>query len=165
MPRPIHRWKSFWAGILILTFLSWAWWDSTHFWTTISHRHYYMSHVGSGICIADWAEESYSPSTLLFWEHRKLQPSQEPLTRVLFEAPETFRYQPGMIGYHRSIPWEPRGQSAGFQFGRVLSGAALGSRAIFLPHWLLILLFLIPWATFLLWRFHRIKRLKTTSES
>ena len=24
-PRPLHRWKSFWAGILVLVFLGWAW--------------------------------------------------------------------------------------------------------------------------------------------
>jgi len=24
-PRPLHRWKSFWLGILVLGFLGWAW--------------------------------------------------------------------------------------------------------------------------------------------
>lgn len=27
-PRPFYRWKTFWLGLLTLTFLSWAWWDS-----------------------------------------------------------------------------------------------------------------------------------------
>ncbi|HEY1122473.1 MAG TPA: hypothetical protein VGE67_12765 [Haloferula sp.] len=26
--RPIYRWKSFWLGLLVLAFLSWAWWNS-----------------------------------------------------------------------------------------------------------------------------------------
>jgi len=24
-PRPLHRWKSFWLGLLVLIFLGWAW--------------------------------------------------------------------------------------------------------------------------------------------
>jgi hypothetical protein len=24
-PRPLHKWKSFWLGILVLGFLGWAW--------------------------------------------------------------------------------------------------------------------------------------------
>jgi hypothetical protein len=30
-PRPIHRWKSFWLGILVIVFLGWAWARSIHF--------------------------------------------------------------------------------------------------------------------------------------
>jgi hypothetical protein len=26
-PRPPYRWKSFWLGLFVLGFLSWAWWD------------------------------------------------------------------------------------------------------------------------------------------
>jgi hypothetical protein len=28
-PRPLHRWKSFWFGLLVLAFLGWAWLMST----------------------------------------------------------------------------------------------------------------------------------------
>ncbi|MEK7951589.1 hypothetical protein [Luteolibacter soli] len=35
MPRPLHRWKSFWFGILTLAFLSWAWIDSTFHFTLL----------------------------------------------------------------------------------------------------------------------------------
>ncbi len=30
-PRPVHRWKSFWLGIIVLVFLGWAWERSIHF--------------------------------------------------------------------------------------------------------------------------------------
>jgi hypothetical protein len=30
IPRPIHKWKSFWLGILVLGFLGWAWARSMH---------------------------------------------------------------------------------------------------------------------------------------
>lgn len=30
-PRPVHRWKSFWLGILVIVFLGWAWARSIHF--------------------------------------------------------------------------------------------------------------------------------------
>jgi hypothetical protein len=26
-PRPPYRWKSFWLGLFVLAFMSWAWWD------------------------------------------------------------------------------------------------------------------------------------------
>ena len=32
--RPVYRWKTFWLGILILTYLGWAWHDSTDARTT-----------------------------------------------------------------------------------------------------------------------------------
>ncbi|MCW1922623.1 hypothetical protein OKA05_08660 [Luteolibacter arcticus] len=27
-PRPCYRWKTFWLGLFVASFLGWAWWDS-----------------------------------------------------------------------------------------------------------------------------------------
>ena len=35
-PRPIHRWKSLWLGILVLLYLGWAWRASTDTFTITS---------------------------------------------------------------------------------------------------------------------------------
>ncbi|MCW1924994.1 hypothetical protein OKA05_20695 [Luteolibacter arcticus] len=37
LPRPFHRWKSFWLGLFVLGFLSWAWWDSLGTDTRVTH--------------------------------------------------------------------------------------------------------------------------------
>lgn len=33
-PRPLYRWKSFWFGLLVSSFMGWAWLDSIRYVTT-----------------------------------------------------------------------------------------------------------------------------------
>ncbi|MCW1887866.1 hypothetical protein OKA04_24215 [Luteolibacter flavescens] len=52
-PRPIHRWQTFWWGILVLTFLFWAW-----------HRSY-RNHDEAGFTFADHAYDYLSTDATL----------------------------------------------------------------------------------------------------
>ena len=86
-PRPIHRSKTLWAGILVLTFLAWAWWDSTHWQTAIRFRQYSIKHVGSGICLAD---QKVTPA-MPFWGRYPVLQTNHPWARAHIDSPELFR--------------------------------------------------------------------------
>jgi hypothetical protein len=57
MPRRVHRWKSFWFGILILGFLGWAWIMSNQpfqqgFTVQIPGRHWmFCTNTEGGVCM------------------------------------------------------------------------------------------------------------------
>ena len=51
IPRPIHRWNSFWLGLLALSFLGWAWTrpvihGSLLLVSTVGAQPYQMRHLG-----------------------------------------------------------------------------------------------------------------------
>jgi hypothetical protein len=128
-PRPLHRWKSFWLGVFVVVFLGWAWARSMG--------------IIDGI---RW--ESASAGTLLQADHCDGQilfsyvPSY-PVKRSIFElSSQTFsvsgHWFPWAVNVMNSIP---------------------GMHILGIAHWFLILLFLLPWTTWLVWRSRRMKRL------
>ena len=170
-PSPIHRRKSFWLGILILTFLAWAWRDSTYWQTILRHRQYALTHAGSGISLADRKVDPHRPP----WERYPIrQVDNEVWARAHIDAPELFhstgepkliyRYYIRKSGTNIRLPRN----SAALHFRPLLDPAILviapNSRAIFIPHWLIILLFLIPWTALLLWRSRRLRHLTKPAE-
>jgi hypothetical protein len=65
-PRPLHRWKSFWFGLLVLAFLGWAWARSYHQENRISFR-------ASPVSTA-WISSNRAGVVLLGWESNPLIP-------------------------------------------------------------------------------------------
>ena len=130
-PRPLYRWKSFWLGLAVLAFLGWAWGKSTN------HR--------SGVA----------------W-----------LSGALDQA-VTLSQSRGQVDFNRYLPpfavtavpiglscWNERGGLRHWMQPAIdWHGKDGGGWGISLAHWFLILLFLVPWAGFLIWRVRRMKRL------
>jgi hypothetical protein len=120
-PRPIHRWKSFWLGIVILLSLGWAWLVSMDHYTVLRLEmpgqwlRLLQIHGKVGIVTDDWPGHA--------WNLR-------------------MNDQHGIAG--DPIFWKDVIANA-----RVLAAASHGQLA---------LLFLIPWLTFLTWRWQRMKR-------
>jgi hypothetical protein len=124
-PRPLHKWKSFWLGLLLLAFLGMAW----------VRTQYYVDAIS--------------------W-------TRGPLTFGLMQDPRG-------VGYYRvELPTSLR---QGFRFTRERTAKVAASsfprsvtwsnegipglikhRSIHVAHWLLILLFLVPWLALLFWR-------------
>lgn len=50
--RPLHKWKSFWLGVLVLIFLAWAWGRSIEHWDGFSFRVYGQT---KSVSLAQWA--------------------------------------------------------------------------------------------------------------
>lgn len=124
-PHPLHRWKSFWFGILVLAFLGWAWGRSGRtidLFTWTGHGEFTRSQI------------SHSDSQISFY--RGMGGSY----------PELGFYYFTETSMKRRDPWFPAGFS-------VFDETA--ARTIAIAHWFLILLFLVPWTGFLLWRVKR----------
>jgi hypothetical protein len=160
--RPIHRWKSLWLGILVITFLGWAWWQSLHRWTMIGYHDYTIDHAGSGIALIDWKIGKKKP---LHADHGNISPSNQTWAHPLLEAPDLFR-STGTPGegdhYFTRDPgtFEPIPRNSAAQhFSALISSRVPGTWGLFLPHWLLILAFLIPWSALLAWRWKKAKHL------
>jgi hypothetical protein len=130
-PRPFHRWRSFWAGLLTLVFLGWAW--------NRSIRRY-----DSFVCCNATGRFG------IILEQRD--------SVVVFTIPHKLPILPAFTSLHfildqpRRHPRLPCPLAIGIK-----SPPAYRSLAI--AHWFLILLFLVPWTAFLFWRSRRMKRL------
>jgi hypothetical protein len=163
-PRPIHRWKSLWLGILVIASLGWSWWESTQWSSMVSYRYHSLTHACSGISLAQWAGGS-GPGAPLQWRREKFTSSFLPWSHPFFPAPETIRITGDSAQVLTYFPEEPISDGttprnpAAHHFDLLLWAAAPDSRAIFLPHWLIGLAFLIPWSALLAWRWKKAKHL------
>ena len=142
-PRPVIRWKSFWFGILVLGFLGWAWRDSRHHQAT-----YTIHHIWDGSVVIPqglWHGDSVLGIRIV----RHLGPVKANLTgKGTFD----FQYVPVTKRLNPDLPplrWET------FPPYTTPRGAIVAEMLIEFPHWSLILFFLIPWASFLAWRWRR----------
>lgn len=130
--RPLHRWKSFWLGLLVIAFFGWAWIrgkshdDSGSFFIP-GHAVGLANFTGHwGVFYHRWGGD-YGGR----WE--SLPRRSDSRLPIPFHASAW------------SKPFTPKG--------------SVEHAHIFLAHWLLILLVLIPWTAFLFWRHRRMKRL------
>ncbi len=127
----LHRWKSFWLGLLVLFFLGWAWVRSIHRIDDISYKASTSSRswgacTGFGAVLLGWSDDPFAPDGLSF---------------------SSYRAGPDWV-----TTWFPE--------AILLEGGTDESWQNFrIAHWFLILLFLVPWAGFLLWRVRRVKRI------
>lgn len=132
-PRPLYRWKSFWLGVIVLLFLGWSWRDSRDFGSQAGY--------GSLTRHLSFSSRASTVSILLRRDglYQGLSIHRFPLRNL------------------RPIPWF---QSLGSYTERQPRN---DYTAWYFPHWFLILLFLISWSAFLVWRWRRMKRGITTS--
>lgn len=127
LPRPIHRWKSFWLGVLILVFLGWAWARSQHhldgfLWMGPSFQ--LSAGQITGRVELTWADSSGARGKSFIWVQEAASNDGEPL-------------------FPKAVNWE----------------SYPGQIQLTVAHWFLIGLVLLPWSTFLGWRYRRIRRM------
>ena len=136
MVRPLHRWKSFWFGLLVLAFLGWAWVWSIGYRVEVSwHR------APKGIIAAGLEDGQLSFRWLP--DHPTVPP-EFAIERMALPQGETW-FPPAT--------WMIAGELDGLgEVGQVT--------LIRIPHWFLLLGFLVPWAGFLVWRVRRVRRVK-----
>ena len=136
-PRPVHRWKSFWLGILVIVFLGWAWARSIHFGESV--------HLGS---------MTGTKGTILGQSAGMVG-----VTR--WRAPVV--YDPGCsspIFGNSGTQFSAWRNSHGNPRYEFPSAANLWRQDFYwsfgLAHWLLIPLFLTTWLAGLRWRWQRV---------
>lgn len=70
-PRPLHRWKSFWLGWLVLIFLGWSWVRSVHHEDDIYYKVSAASVIGCGgtepgVLWLGWLDDPFEPEGVEF---------------------------------------------------------------------------------------------------
>jgi len=130
LPRPIHKWKTLWLGLLILVFLTWAWARS------ISHIDYASARltpytwcgiVSSEACLSCGISHYTSTGSSTNFDYASLTDSAK--------------------------PWFPQP----IQITHFDSHSS--TRTFYsIAHWLITLLFLLTWSSLLLWRWKKSKR-------
>jgi hypothetical protein len=143
-PRPLHRWKSFWLGVLVLVFLGWSW--------IASMRHVDVLYLNSGVGSTMFLHRHFGTFVLtaghtLGWVEVKWDTS-----RI---SPLASHWSHQIITLTPKETWFARAVEVKRSSGRF---------EIYLAHWMLILLFVLPWAAFLAWRVRRMKWLKASIE-
>jgi hypothetical protein len=163
-PRPLYRWKSFWLGVFVLGFLAWAWLDSKQASSELTYAKYKLTHAGSGICFKYLDLRHSSGLVGRLWFRFAFPSDGGVLQSSTFEAPAIFRgsasCQPityDSISSQLRAFHTPR-NSAEQLIQPMIWDNVPGSLAIFIPHWLLMLAFLVPWTAFLAWRWWRMRR-------
>jgi hypothetical protein len=137
IPRPLHRWKSFWLGIIVLLFLGWSWNRSLD--------------RNEGFILVPWQPWN------LTCEHVRGAMKVTLGTRLL---------PPG-----RRIEYFNYSYSPTAKLSHLLTRPALTWRKTFrswsvlIGHGPLMLCFLVPWASFLAWRWRRQRQWHLTSAS
>lgn len=96
LPRPLHRWKSFWLGVLVLLCLGWAWARSLlhldgFLW--IAPRFHLISGQTTGRIELDWATASGARGESFTWIHDAAATTGEPL----FPKAVNWETYPGQI--------------------------------------------------------------------
>lgn len=159
--RPVHRRKSFWLGILVMGFLSWAWWDSTQWESSLRYGRMSLRHAGSGTCLAD---DGRAMSVEPRWGRKPVDPEEVEWSKVRCDAPEVLRVREDPAPL--KVDWlldemekAPVTRNAATKhFTWMLAFPVKGAWAVYVPHWLVMVCFLIPWSGFLVWRWRRERR-------
>jgi hypothetical protein len=130
MTRPLRRWKSFWFGVLVNAFLGWAWVRAINHYDAVTWT---RGPVDFGLSQGIEGVGFYAV---------ELPTSLTPGFRI---AGRRGTSQSKSIP--RMITWRNDG----------IPGL-IHHRSVHVAHWFLILLFVVPWSGWLVWRQRRFKR-------
>ncbi len=128
-PRPLHRWKSFWLGVFVVVFIGWAWARSNSHWDILA------------LC---WNTHG----DVLGFDHSG---SMAALSWGRDSGGRPMGFRLGHYAQNGPEKWFPSPVSG--------THNANGFGYMGIAHWFLILLFLLPWTTWLVWRSRRMKLL------
>ena len=152
----------FWFGITVIVFFCWAWWDSSQRWTFQSGGNILLANRDSGVSLCYRSDPPFG------W---KIQPSSIPATDFGEESGYPRLGRPGLtvwrdLNNKEKIELWTTGKLEGHSLDRVLLDFYLdphlvpGTRLIYIPYWLILLVFVALWLGFLWWRTRREKGLK-----
>jgi hypothetical protein len=126
--RPLYRWKSFWFGVLVIGFLGWAWFRST------TMADYLLMDWPAG----EFAQVHHTSGRMKIYRSLKAPVFSSPEFKFMEDAAEV--------------------ESLKLPLGIRYSPFSEGSSILSVTHWFVILLFLVPWSGWLVWRWRRMKR-------
>ncbi|MCW1883556.1 hypothetical protein OKA04_02380 [Luteolibacter flavescens] len=150
--RPYYRWRSFWLGLFVVVSLVWIWSDSLRFASTVVLKDdYHAGNIGGGLLFErigfstrgipigyDMRRDEFTLLTEM-----TVSPMPPPLLMRGGEGDDSNR----LPDYAKdALP----------TFHDALKSGMLGEPRhawrVFIPHWLVMLGFVVPWVSFLAWR-------------
>jgi hypothetical protein len=95
-PRPFHRWKSFWLGVLVLVFLGWGWGRSQQHldgFLWMAKRFHFSAGQTAGFIELAWSAATGARGESFIWIHDAAATTGEPL----FPKAVNWESYPGQI--------------------------------------------------------------------
>jgi hypothetical protein len=141
----LHRSIIFWAGILVIAFIGWAWIDSRSHQSRILGLQLSAASTNHGIFITRQAGATSDFSAYRAPSRSSNEPYRAPfLVRSRATNPEIPDVIPSLKEWSQIMA----------------DHFPLGTWTFYLPYWLILLALPIPWVLLLLWRARRLKRVR-----
>jgi len=136
--RPIYRWKLFWLGLLAMASLGYGWWNSMRTLRCVRGPCVAAIQAGGGVSLA------FDSNSKMGWSMMKMD---EPYHLQMDEAGSAGGTPQSGISFLAEKTMPPAERPVMVANGGVVT--------IFLPYWLILLVFFFPWAGLLAWRMGR----------
>lgn len=150
-PKPLKRSITFWSGIFVIAFLFLAWADSILYESDMRWNCFMAENNNSGFQV----NSVYSFSGFSALRDAKVYGGSNRVSLAPIIAAPLFLRGSG----DRSIPldYDPSGTYRQ-NLERMMTRRAPEAWLVFIPHWLPLLAFALPWSGLLLWRARRHRR-------
>ena len=142
----LHRSLTFWSGLLVIGFVSWAWWDSLTWMNSVSQAGRLSAYTGYGGLCAE-SNDFRSPTTE--YGRAKLPRPELAHAAGIFQAPFFVR------GTGRGASTRTNSKTLREESYRFSDVQSVKSWRLFIPFWLILLAVAAPWLGLLLWRARR----------
>jgi len=151
-PRPLHRSVIFWSGIFVMLSITWLWRDSERHFTRLDSGLWLLDQNQSAVMLLRTGTvRTRSPGI-----HRN--PGSRHFATELFPAPLAMRSRGVPVSYTDMRAQEQRHCTMREDLVWVWTHEGAGSVIFFIPHWLILTAFALPWAGLLIWRSRRARR-------
>ena len=152
MKAALHRSITFWSGILMMAFIFWAWWDSFRHEANAGAGFFSVGNVNGGLVAGVFPGAGIPPNATYLSNSFSLHPDWDAC-----QPPLLLRGTGEGLG---DPDWQrmKNAHHAGEYYPVVMKMWPANARALFLPHWLVLLVVDSAWMLLLVWRGRRMKR-------
>lgn len=151
MKQQLHRSLIFWSGIFVMIFIAWGWWDSFQATSSVAYRYRVIRNADAGVMIGSHPGGGTSVFQARRSETKLVHPPWSPCPGPFFVR-GSGGFQPEWDDYKQR---REATQSAHQRYLLLMHSEPASDWVLFIPHWLVILLFAIPWSLMLVWRARR----------
>lgn len=151
-PRPPFRSLTFWLGLPGLLFILWSWWDSQEHTAGVFRTVGVMHRSGPVTA----GERIAHLNSVLFIERY----TPEPRAGLVYSSyPPTLARGPLILTPGTLTPLFPPMRWKSWR-NPMIGDEGLVRTCIWIPHWMILLAYCLAWGAVILWRRHRIRRMK-----
>ncbi|WP_265594926.1 hypothetical protein [Haloferula sp. BvORR071] len=144
---PLYRSLLFWAGVVIMGFIGWGWWRSSQGMNSAFYRGWLLMNANS---LASWGH--FEELKKNGWGSFGTDPGEITWSPWRFGFPKLVRTEESGKGWDVPVTLSGTNGDPLDEIDSIyLAWSKKGDWQIFIPHWVLLLGFAVPWAGTLLW--------------